>query len=63
MANDLLDQIPEWLKSRNGLILRKDEALNHLSEARRHFEEALKAAKGVEPSDGPKTPLRKEGEI
>jgi len=43
MANDLLDKIPDWLKSlyhmenelrssaRNGLILRKDEALNHLA--------------------------------
>jgi hypothetical protein len=29
----------------------------------RHFEEALNAAKGVEPPDGPKTPLRKDGEI
>ena len=75
MADDLLDKIPDWLKSlyhmenelrssaRNGLILRKDEALNHLTEARRHFEEALSSAKGIEPSDGPKTPLRKEGEI
>jgi hypothetical protein len=48
--------------ARNGLILRKDEALNHLAEARRHFEEAMKSAKGVEPPDGP-TPLRKEGEF
>ena len=75
MANDLLDKIPDWLKSlyhmenelrssaRNGLILRKDEALKHLTEARRHFEEALQAAKGVEPPDRPKTPLRMEGEI
>lgn len=75
MANDLLDKIPDWLKSlyhmenelrssaRNGLILRKDEALHHLTEARRHFEEALKSANGVEPPDGPKTPLRKEGEF
>ena len=53
MANDLPDKIPDWLKSlynmennlrgsaRNGLIPRKDKALNHLTEARRHFEEAL----------------------
>jgi len=72
MANDLLDKIPDWLKSlyhmenelrssaRHGLILRKDEALDHLAEARRHFEEALQTAKRVEPSDGPKTPLRKD---
>ena len=75
MTDDLLDKIPDWLKSlyhmenelrssaRNSLILRRDEALNHLGEARRHFEEALNAAKGVEPPDGPKTPLRKEGEV
>ena len=48
MANDLLDKIPDWLKSlwhmenelrnaaRNGLIRRKDEASTHLAEARRH---------------------------
>ena len=75
MAESLLDKLPDWLKSlyhmenelrssaRHGLILRKDEALNHLSEARRHFEEALKAAKGDAPPDGPKTPLRKDGEF
>ena len=49
--------------ARNGLILRKNEALNHLSEARRHFEEALNATKGVEPPQGPKAPLRKDGEL
>jgi hypothetical protein len=53
MANDLLDKIPEWLKSlwhmenelrsaaRNGLILRKDEASMHLAEARKHLENAM----------------------
>jgi hypothetical protein len=72
MANDLLDKIPAWLKSlwdmenelrkaaRNGLILRKDEASAHLAEARRHLE---KEAKGIEPANGPQTPLRKEGEV
>jgi hypothetical protein len=75
MANDILEKIPDWLKSlwnmenelrssaRDGLFLRKDEALNHLTEARRHFEEAIKAAKGDEPPNGPQTPLRKEGEF
>ena len=75
MANDLLDKIPEWLKSlwhmenelrnaaRNGLILRKDEASAHLAEARRHLEKAMNEAKGIEPANGPQTPLRKEGEI
>ena len=75
MANDLLDKIPDWLKSlwhmenelrnaaRNGLILRKDEASGHLAEARRHLEQAMNEAKGIEPPNGPQTPLRKEGEI
>ena len=75
MANDLLDKIPAWLKSlwhmenelrnaaRNGLILRKDEASTHLAEARRHLEKAMNEAKGIEPANGPQTPLRKEGEI
>lgn len=64
MANDLLDRIPEWLKSlwqmenelrnsaRNGLILRKDEAARHLAEARRHLEEAMRP---VRSSDAPPT--------
>jgi hypothetical protein len=75
MANDLLDKIPNWLKSlwhmenelrtaaRNGLILRKDEASAHLAEARRHLEQAMNEAKGVEPANGPQTPLRKDGEV
>ena len=75
MANDLLDKIPQWLKSlhqmenelrsapRQGLLLRKDEASTHLAEARRHLENALNEAKGVEPPNGPQTPLRKEGEV
>jgi hypothetical protein len=75
MANDILDKIPDWLKSlwhmenelrnaaHNGLILRKDEASAHLAEARRHLEKAVNEAKGIEPANGPQTPLRKEGEI
>ena len=75
MANDLLDKLPDWLKSlyhmenelrssaRNGLILRKDEASEHLAQARRHVETVLNEAKGVEPPNGPQTPLRKEGEV
>ena len=61
MAQDLLDKIPDWLKSlwqmenelrnaaRNGLILRKDEASTHLAEARRHLENAMNEAKGIKP--------------
>jgi hypothetical protein len=75
MANDLLDKIPDWLKSlwhmenelrnaaRNGLILRKHEASAHLAEARRHLEQVMNEAKGIEPANGPQTRLRKEGEI
>ena len=75
MVGDLFDKIPQWLKSlhemenelrraaRNGLVLRKDEASEHLAAARRHLESALSQAKGAEPPNGPQTPLRKEGEI
>jgi len=75
MSNDLVDKIPDWLKSlwhmenelrnsaRKGLFLQKDEALNHLAEARRHFEEALDTAKGGKPESAPETPPRKEGDV
>ena len=74
-CESLFDRIPQWLKSlhkmenelrnaaRKGLILRKDEASEHLAQARRHLETALNEAKGVEPANGPQTPLRKEGEV
>ena len=75
MSENLFDRIPRWLKllhemenelrnaARKGLILRKDEASEHLAQARRHLEIVLNEAKGVEPADGPQTPLRKEGEV
>jgi hypothetical protein len=75
MANPLIEKLPGWLKSlwemenelrnsaRNGLFLRRDDAANHLAEARRHFEEALQAIKGVPPADRPQTPLSKDGEV
>jgi hypothetical protein len=74
-SESLLDRVPQWLKSlhemenelrnaaRKGLILRKDEASEHLAQARRHLETVLNEAKGVEPPNGPQTPLRKEGEV
>ena len=74
-SESLFDRIPQWLKSlhemenelrnaaRKGLILRKDEASEHLAQARRHLETALNEAKGVEPANGPQTSLRKEGEV
>ena len=67
MANELLDKIPDWLKSlwhmenelrnaaRNGVILRKNEATTHLAEARRHLEEAMKSAQSG-PSPAEPTP-------
>jgi hypothetical protein len=66
IANDILDKVPDWLKSlwhmenelrnavRNGLILRKDEASAHLAEARRHLEQAVNEAKGIERQTGRK---------
>jgi hypothetical protein len=75
MNNNLIDKIPNWLKSlwhmenelrtsaRKGIVLRKDEAATHLSEARRHLEDAWKAARGEEPPNGPQTPMRREGEF
>jgi hypothetical protein len=74
-TDNLFDRIPQWLKSlhemenelrhaaRKGIILRKDEAAEHLAQARRHLQDALGEAKGGEPTIGPQTPLRKEGEI
>lgn len=75
MPNDLSSKIPEWLKSLlsmenelrsaawSGLALNREKASEHLAEARRQLEETLKAARGVEPPDGPQTPARKEGEF
>ena len=75
MANDLLDKIPDWLKSLwhmenelrrsavQGVLLRKDAATKHLAEARRHLEDTLKAARGGGSPNGPSTPARKDGEI
>ena len=72
MAQDLLDQIPKWLKSlwhmenalrnaaRNGLILRKDEASAHLAQARRHLEDAMNEAKGLRPATTQQTVVRKD---
>jgi hypothetical protein len=48
--------------AQRGLVPRKDEAAEHLAQARRHFESALNEAKGLEPANGPQTPLRK-GEV
>ena len=74
MPKDILDQIPDWLNTlhdmenelqraaRHGLIFRWKEACEHFSEARGHLEQSMRDAKGEEPPDGPRTPLRKEGE-
>lgn len=75
MANDLLSRIPAWLKSiyemenelrdaaRNGIILRNEKASQHLAAARKHLDDLRGIAGGEEPSNGPQTPLRKEGEV
>ena len=75
MTDSILDKIPQWLKSlhqmenelrsaaRNGIFLRKDQASEHLASARRHLEQALQEARGSEPSNGPQTSVRKEGEF
>ena len=56
-TDDLFDRIPQWLKSlhemenkirnaaRKGLILRKDEAAEHLAQARRHLQDALASSR------------------
>jgi hypothetical protein len=74
-THNFFDRIPQWLKSlhemenelrnaaRKGLVLRNEEAAEHLAQARRHLQNALGEAKGLEPPDGPQTPLRKEGEV
>ena len=49
--------------ARKGLLLRKDEASEHLAKARRQLEKALAEARGIEPPNGPQTALRKEGEV
>jgi hypothetical protein len=72
MSNNLIDKIPQWLRSLHsmenelrsaalsGLVLDRQQASEHLAEARRHLEETLKAAGGA-TADGSQTP-RKEGE-
>ena len=73
VANDLLDKIPEWLKSlwhmenelrnaaRNGLILRKDEASAHLAEARRHLKKAMNEGIGCKTVRAASRNLRLRG--
>ena len=41
--------------ARNGLLLHKDEASAHLAEARRHLEQVVNEAKGIEPANGAQT--------
>ena len=56
MENELRDA------ARNGLILRNEKASEHLAGARRHLDDLMKQVRG-EPSNGPQTSLRKEGEV
>ena len=75
---DLLDSVPNWVKSlhqietelreaaRSGVFLQKDKALEHLAEARRHIDQMRKSPKNTEsaPMTAPvEPPLRKDGDI
>jgi hypothetical protein len=69
---DLLQKIPDWLKSlhhmenelrraaRHGLIFRWKEACEHLAEARGHLEQAVRDAKGEGPTEGPSAPAKEQ---
>ena len=68
MATNLIDRIPEWLKSlwhmenelrsaaQQGVFLRKDEAAAHLAEARRHLEQVMSAHQTSQSTDQGGTP-------
>jgi hypothetical protein len=56
MENELRDATRKGLR-------RREQMMDQLSQARQQLQEALDEAKGVEPPDGPRTSLRKEGEV
>jgi hypothetical protein len=61
MSDNLFDHIPQWLKSLHEMANELRTAAR-MAQARRHFENALNEAKGLEPANGAQTPLRK-GEV
>ena len=80
MANALLDKVPQALKSMyyaenelrralfKGVMLRTDEAREHLAQARRHFDEMLGSRKPDSinppaPTKSNKAAPRKEGDF
>ena len=80
MANAMLDKVPEALKSMyyaenelrralfKGVMLRTDEAREHLAQARRHFDEMLGSRKSdpinpPAPTESEKAAPRKEGDF
>ncbi|MFM9849123.1 MAG: hypothetical protein ACKVP3_18410 [Hyphomicrobiaceae bacterium] len=80
MANAMLDKVPQALKSMyyaenelrralfKGVMLRTDEARQHLAQARRHLDEMLGSSKPVPvnppaPTESDKAAPRKEGDI
>ena len=80
MANAMLDKVPQALKSMyyaenelrralfKGVMLRTDEAREHLAQARRHFDEMLGSRKPDPvnppvPTESDKAAPRKEGDF
>lgn len=80
MANAVLDKVPQALKSMyyaenelrraifKGVMLRSDEAREHLAQARRHFDDMLGSTKPrpvdpPRPTESDKAAPRKEGDF
>ena len=80
MANAMLDKVPQALKSMyhaenelrralfKGVMLRTDEAREHLAQARRHFDEMLGSRtpdpiNPPAPTESDKAAPRKEGDF
>ncbi len=82
MADNFADKIPNWIKSlwdmenelrsaaQKGVFLKKDEASNHLAEARRHLDEFMGSmSQSGAPTNSPSQPPTstpkplKDGEI
>ena len=75
---DIFDKVPDWLKSlhqvetelrnaaRSGVVLQKDKAIEHLTQARRHIEDMMSKPQNSPPGSSAPTvqpPLRRDGDI